>query len=55
MLSIKAVVPANVVVGAEDAGILPAQLTLTGPPESLDLAVDRDVIAPLIEAIRGGQ
>jgi len=55
VLSIKAVVPANVVVGAEDAGILPVQLTLTGPAESLDLAVDRDVIAPLIEAIRGDQ
>lgn len=55
VLSIKAVVPANVVVGAEDAGILPAQLTLTGPADRLDLAVDRDVIAPLIDAIRGGE
>ncbi len=55
VLSIQAVVPANVLVGAGDLGILPAQLTLTGPSAALDLAVDRDIIAPLIETIRGGQ
>ena len=55
VLSIQAVVPANVLVGAGDLGILPAQLTLTGPASALDLAVDRDIIAPLIESIRSGQ
>ena len=55
VLSIQAVVPANVLVGAGDLGILPAQLTLTGPASALDLAVDRDLIAPLIESIRSGQ
>ena len=55
VLSVRAVVPANVLVGAQDLGILPAQLTLTGPATALDLAVDRDIIAPLIETIRGGE
>ncbi len=54
VLSVTAVVPANVIVGGADAGILPARMTLTGPAAGLELAVDRSLITELLEALRGG-
>lgn len=55
MLSITAVVPGNVLVGAEDVGILPVELTLTGRAAALKLAVEREFLLRQIETIRGGE